>query len=245
MRPFPQGQCFCVSPGSWFSPGSGPLGGPPHDGVGGWMSPKVRCEFWAPNGPASTPKTRSSCLRPGGTAFRSGGTDLGVSIQSCWHFLLGPGEGGSVTPQARLLQNPQPILCGELAPLRLGHNLRVRGRSGAAGPGGLVATLLDPQGWNGNLIQSLSAVIGFHLHRPTEIPKVAGVSVMLAERDTHILRGIRSRRLPLASPEASVETCRPFKVPTKPLRRGGNDNSYSASGSQLGQAEFPFSDASK
>ena len=37
----------------------------------------------------------------------------------------------------RLLQNPQPILCGELAPLRLGHNLRVRGRSGAAGPGGL------------------------------------------------------------------------------------------------------------
>ena len=33
-----------------------------------------------------------------------------------------------------------------------------------------------------NVIESLSAVIGFHLHRPTEIPKVAGVSVMLAER---------------------------------------------------------------
>ena len=32
-----------------------------------------------------------------------------------------------------------------VTPLRLGHNLRVRGRSGAAGPGGLVATLLDPQ----------------------------------------------------------------------------------------------------
>ena len=46
-----------------------------------------------------------------------------------------------------------PCGCGELAPLRLGHNLRVRGRSGAAGPGGLVATLLDPQGRNGNLIQ--------------------------------------------------------------------------------------------
>ena len=28
----------------------------------------------------------------------------------------------------------------------------------------------------------LSAVIGLHLHRPTVIPKVAGVSVMLAER---------------------------------------------------------------
>ena len=33
-----------------------------------------------------------------------------------------------------------------------------------------------------NVIESLSAVIGFHLHRPTEILKVAGVSVMLAER---------------------------------------------------------------
>ena len=33
-----------------------------------------------------------------------------------------------------------------------------------------------------NVIESLSAVIGFHLRRPTEIPKVAGVSVMLAER---------------------------------------------------------------
>ena len=27
-----------------------------------------------------------------------------------------------------------------------------------------------------NVIESLSAVIGVHLHRPTEIPKVAGVS---------------------------------------------------------------------
>ena len=33
-----------------------------------------------------------------------------------------------------------------------------------------------------NVIESLSAVIGLHLHRPTVIPKVAGVSVMLAER---------------------------------------------------------------
>ena len=33
-----------------------------------------------------------------------------------------------------------------------------------------------------NVIESLSAVIGFHLHRPTVIPKDAGVSVMLAER---------------------------------------------------------------
>ena len=36
-----------------------------------------------------------------------------------------------------------------------------------------------------NVIESLSAVIGFHLRRPTEIPKVAGVSVMLAERGAH------------------------------------------------------------
>ena len=53
----------------------------------------------------------------------------------------------------RLLQDPQPILRGELAPLRLGHDLRVRRRSGAAGPGGLVATLLDPQGRIRNLFQ--------------------------------------------------------------------------------------------
>ena len=33
-----------------------------------------------------------------------------------------------------------------------------------------------------NVIESLSAVIGLDLRRPTEIPKVAGVSVMLAER---------------------------------------------------------------
>ena len=49
----------------------------------------------------------------------------------------------------RLLKDPQPILRGELAPLRLGHDLRVRGRSCAPGPGGLVATLLAPQGRNG------------------------------------------------------------------------------------------------
>ena len=33
-----------------------------------------------------------------------------------------------------------------------------------------------------NVIDSLSAVIGIHLHRPTVIPSGAGVSVMLAER---------------------------------------------------------------
>ena len=52
-----------------------------------------------------------------------------------------------------LLKGPQPILRAELAPLRLGHDLRVRRRSGSAVPGGLVATLLDPQGRIGNLIQ--------------------------------------------------------------------------------------------
>ena len=53
----------------------------------------------------------------------------------------------------RLLQDPQPILRAELAPLRFGHDLRVRGRSCASGHGGLVATLLDPQGRKGNLFQ--------------------------------------------------------------------------------------------
>ena len=47
----------------------------------------------------------------------------------------------------RLLQNPQSILRGELAPLRLGHDLRVRRWRAwlGSGPGGLVATLLDPR----------------------------------------------------------------------------------------------------
>ena len=53
----------------------------------------------------------------------------------------------------RLLEDPQPILRRELAPLRLRHDLRVRGRSCAPGPGGLVATLLAPQGRNGTLTQ--------------------------------------------------------------------------------------------
>ena len=35
----------------------------------------------------------------------------------------------------------------------VGHDLRVRRQSGAPGPGGLVATLLSPQGRIGNLIQ--------------------------------------------------------------------------------------------
>ena len=37
----------------------------------------------------------------------------------------------------RLLEDPQPILRGELAPLRPGHDLRARGRSCAPGPGGV------------------------------------------------------------------------------------------------------------
>ena len=44
-----------------------------------------------------------------------------------------------------------------------------------------------------NVIESLSAVIGFHLHRPTEIPRVAGVSVMLAEREPRGIREIKAR----------------------------------------------------
>ena len=54
----------------------------------------------------------------------------------------------------------------------------------------LVATLLDPRAGtvtSFNVIVSLSAVIGFHLHRPTVIPKVARVSVMLAERGTFLV----------------------------------------------------------
>ena len=48
-----------------------------------------------------------------------------------------------------------------------------------------------------NVIEFLSAIIGFHLHRPTEIPKVAGVSVMLAERG-----GSGRRSIPVAKRRA-------------------------------------------
>ena len=40
------------------------------------------------------------------------------------------------------------------------------------------------KGTSFNVIESLS-VIGLHLHRPTVVPKVAGVSVMLAQRACH------------------------------------------------------------
>ena len=86
----------------------------------------------------------------------------------------------------RLLQNPQPILCGELAPLRLGHNLRVRGRSGAAGPGASSLRSSTPRAGTEtsfNVIESPLCDHRFSPPPPTEIPKVAGVSVMLAERE--------------------------------------------------------------
>jgi hypothetical protein len=72
-----------VSLGSWFSPGSAPRGGSPHDGVEDRMPPNVSCEVHARLRLASTFGTRSSGLRPGGTWFRSGGTDSGVSMWSC------------------------------------------------------------------------------------------------------------------------------------------------------------------
>ena len=71
-----------------------------------------------------------------------------------------------------LLQNPQSILRGELAPLRLGHDLRVPGVGRAWLAPSLAMSSI-----------SLSAVIGVHLHRPTVITRGAGVSVMLAERE--------------------------------------------------------------
>ena len=86
-----------------------------------------------------------------------------------------------------LLQNPQSILRGELAPLRLGHDLRVRRwpRVAGSGPGASSRRSSTPRAGASiscNVIDSLSAVIGIHLHRPTVISRGAGVSVRLAER---------------------------------------------------------------
>ena len=100
----------------------------------------------------------------------------------------------------RLLKDAQPILRGELAPLRLGHDLRVRRRSWAPGPGGLVATLLAPRA--GKIISCPSLSLqGFRLHRPTVIPKVAGVSVSrgLSANSDH-----RSTR----APQLDTQQCR-------------------------------------
>ena len=88
-----------------------------------------------------------------------------------------------------LLQNPQSILRGELAPLRLGHDLRVRqaGRAWLAPALGASSRRSSTPRAGApiscNVIDSLSADIGFHLHRPTVIPSGAGVSVRLAERE--------------------------------------------------------------
>ena len=67
-----------------------------------------------------------------------------------------------------LLQNPQSILRGELAPLRLGHDLRVRRwpRVAGSGPGGLVATLLDPQGRSAHLLQCHRFSLCGHWYSP-------------------------------------------------------------------------------
>ena len=67
-----------------------------------------------------------------------------------------------------LLQNPQSILRGELAPLRLGHDLRVRRwpRVAGSGPGGLVATLLDPQGRSVHLLQCHRFSLCGHWYSP-------------------------------------------------------------------------------
>ena len=73
------------------------------------------------------------------------------------------------------------------AELLLGHSLRVQSLlSGARILVTSSTTLLDPQSWNGDLIQchrilSLRSSV-FTSTASTEIPKVAGVSMMLAER---------------------------------------------------------------
>ena len=62
----------------------------------------------------------------------------------------------------RLLQNPQPILCGELAPLRLGHNLRVQV---GLGPGGLVARSSTPRAGTETSFNVIESLRG-HRFRP-------------------------------------------------------------------------------
>ena len=95
----------------------------------------------------------------------------------------------------RLLDNPQPILGGELAPRRLGDHLRIRSRSLLLvfGPGGLVATLLGPQGRRVRLHPGHRVCLCSHRFsppRPTLIPRGAGVSGMLAERAVALERAI-------------------------------------------------------
>ena len=67
-----------------------------------------------------------------------------------------------------LLQNPQSILRGELAPLRLGHDLRVRRwpRVAGSGPGGRGASRRGPQGRSVHLLQCHRFSLCGHWYSP-------------------------------------------------------------------------------
>ena len=86
-----------------------------------------------------------------------------------------------------LLDDPQPVLGGELAPGGLGHDLRVwcPARLSGLGPGGLVAALLVPQGRRVSVHPRHGLSVCSHRCSPPPpslIPRVPGVSTMLAER---------------------------------------------------------------
>ena len=85
-----------------------------------------------------------------------------------------------------LLDDPQPVLGGELAPGGLGHDLRVRCpvRLSGPGPGGSRRSAPRPPKAGAStsihVMGSLSALIAIHHRRPPLIPRVPGVSTMSA-----------------------------------------------------------------
>ena len=67
-----------------------------------------------------------------------------------------------------LIEDPQTVLGAELPPLRLGRDLRIgrSARQGAAGPGGLVATLLDLRGRRIGIPQNHRITTASHRRSP-------------------------------------------------------------------------------
>ena len=160
----------------------------------------MRCATRAPGEPlaprARTPSHPAGCVRP---VSRRASSRPTPAASPCTAPCAKPSDARLYNPSRRSRRPTSPGCVQRSASSRIRSrysavNWRRFGLATTSGSGvGLARPALGASSLRSstpragtetsfNVIESLSAVIGFHLHRPTEIPKVAGVSVMLAER---------------------------------------------------------------